>query len=179
MPSYDEVTQRSGSVRAMTGFTEPECTALLPHGERALAADLQHRPIDGHPRSRRRDRAYAKCPWPTRAGKRLFLLTSLTQHPIQEVPGQLGGMSQSPATQGMHVLPPGWTQAVADPERLPARTAAECAARFETHAADGSSSTPLVGMRALHGRSTARPIPKRNTKMTAASRRVTRANTAW
>ena len=35
MPRYDEVTQRAGSLRAMTGLTEPELTALLPHVERA------------------------------------------------------------------------------------------------------------------------------------------------
>jgi Helix-turn-helix of DDE superfamily endonuclease len=57
MPRYDEVTQRSGSLRAMTGLTEPEFTALLPHFERALAAYRQNRTIDGQPRTSRRDRA--------------------------------------------------------------------------------------------------------------------------
>jgi hypothetical protein len=32
------VTQRAGSLRAMTGLTEHEFTALLPDFERALAA---------------------------------------------------------------------------------------------------------------------------------------------
>ena len=57
MPRYDEVTQRSGSLRAMTGFTEAEFTARLPHFARALAASLQNRTIDGQPRPSRRDRA--------------------------------------------------------------------------------------------------------------------------
>jgi hypothetical protein len=47
MPSYEEVTQRGGSLRAMTGLTEQEFTALLPHFEHALAAYMQDRPIDG------------------------------------------------------------------------------------------------------------------------------------
>ena len=42
----------------MTGFAEPEFTALLPHFEHALAAPLQDRTIDGHPRTSRRYSAY-------------------------------------------------------------------------------------------------------------------------
>jgi hypothetical protein len=62
MPSYEEVTQRAGSLRAMTGLTEQEFTALLPHFEHALAAYLQDRPIDGQPRPSRRDSPYAHGP---------------------------------------------------------------------------------------------------------------------
>ena len=97
MPRYDEVTQRAGSLRAMTGLTEPEFTALLPHFERALAAYLQNRTIDGQPRTSRRYSAYDNCPLPTIADKLLFILTYLKQNPIQEVQGQLFGMSQSNA----------------------------------------------------------------------------------
>ena len=43
MPSYEDVTQRAGSLRAMTGLSEQEFTALLPHFEHALAAYLQDR----------------------------------------------------------------------------------------------------------------------------------------
>jgi hypothetical protein len=59
----------------MTGFTEPEFTARLPPVERALAAYLQNRTIDGQPRTSRRDRAYGHGPLPTIADKRLFILT--------------------------------------------------------------------------------------------------------
>jgi DDE superfamily endonuclease len=106
MPSYDEVTQRSGSLRAMTGLTEPEFTALLPHFERAWAAYLQNRTIDGQPRTSRRDRAYDNCPLPAVADKLLFILTYLKQTPSQEVQGQLFGMSQSNANKWIHVLHP-------------------------------------------------------------------------
>jgi hypothetical protein len=40
MPSYEELIQRAGSLRAMTGLTEQEFTALLPPFEHALAAYL-------------------------------------------------------------------------------------------------------------------------------------------
>jgi len=38
MPSYEEVTQRSGSLRSRTGLTEVEFMTLLPHFEHALVA---------------------------------------------------------------------------------------------------------------------------------------------
>jgi hypothetical protein len=175
MPRYDEVTQRSGSLRAMTGLTEPEFTALLPHFERALAAYLQNRTIDGQPRTSRRYSAYDTCPLPTIADKLLFILTYLKQNPIQEVQGQLFGMSQSNANKWIHVLHPVLNQALADQELLPARTAEEVAAIFKTHATDGRSTTPLFGMMVLSDRSTARKIPRTSRNITVARRRVTRS----
>ena len=38
MPSYEEVTQRAGSLRSLTGLTEKEFQALLPHVEQAFEA---------------------------------------------------------------------------------------------------------------------------------------------
>ncbi len=178
MPRYDEVTQRAGSLRAMTGLTEPEFTALLPHFERALAAYLQDRTIDGQPRTSRRDSAYDHGPLPTMADKLLCILTYVKQHPSQEVPGQLFGMSPSHANTWIHLLHRVLNHAVADQEFLPARTAAAFAAMFKPHATDGRSTTLLVGMMALHGRSTARPIPKSHKHMTAARRSVTRSTTS-
>jgi hypothetical protein len=97
MPSYEEVTQRAGSLRAMTGLTEAEFTALLPTFEQALVTYMQDRTIDGQPRTSHRYRTYKTCPLPTTADKLLFILTYLKQNPIQEVQGQLFGMSQSNA----------------------------------------------------------------------------------
>jgi len=75
MPSYEDVIQRAGSLRAMTGLTEPEFTALLPHFEHALAAYLQDRTIDGQPRTSRRYSTYDNCPLPTTADTLRFMLT--------------------------------------------------------------------------------------------------------
>jgi hypothetical protein len=47
MPSDEDVIQRAGSLQAMTGLTQQELEALLPHFEHALAAYLQDRTIDG------------------------------------------------------------------------------------------------------------------------------------
>ena len=62
MPNDAEVIQRAGSVRAMTGFTQQECTALLPHVEHAFVAYLADRSIDGQPRTSRRYRTSATSP---------------------------------------------------------------------------------------------------------------------
>jgi len=102
MPRYEEVTQRAGSLRALTGLTDAEFQALLPHFEQALVTHMQDRTIDGHPRTSRRYRTYDTCPLPTLADKLLFILTYLKQNPIQEVQGQLFGMSQSNANKWIH-----------------------------------------------------------------------------
>jgi hypothetical protein len=162
----------------MTGLTEHEFTALLPHFERALAAYLQARTIDGQPRTSRRYSSYDNCPLPTMADNLLFILTYLKQHPMQEVQGQLFGMSQSNANTWIHVLPPILNEALADQELLPARTAAEFAAMFKTPATEGRATTPLLGMMALNVRSTVRPIPKSNKNITAARKSVTRSKTS-
>jgi hypothetical protein len=123
MPSDEDVTQRAGSLQAMTGLTEPEFTALLPPFEDALAAYLQDRTIDGQPRTSRRDSAYDNCPLPTMADKLLFILTYVKQHPIQELQGQLFGMSQSNANKWIHLLHAVLNRALAQQELLPARNA--------------------------------------------------------
>src|SRR5262245_41000804 len=178
MPSYEEVTQRAGSLRSLTGLTEAEFQALLPHFEQAFITYMDERTIDGQPRTSRRYTTYGTCPLPTMADKLLFILTYVKQNPIQEVQGQLFGMSQSNANKWIHLLHPVLNHALADQELLPARTAAEFAAMFKTHMTDRSSTTPLFGMMVLNVRSTARPIPKGNKTITVARRSVTRSKTS-
>jgi len=61
------------------------------------------------------------------ADKLLFILTYVKQNPIQEVQGQLFGMSQSNANKWIHLLHPVLNRALADQELLPARTADDLA----------------------------------------------------
>jgi Helix-turn-helix of DDE superfamily endonuclease len=178
MPSYEEVTQRAGSLRSMTGLTEAEFMGLLPHVEQAFVASMQHRTIDGQPRTSRRYSTDDTCPLPTMADKLLFMLTYLQQNPLQAVQGQLFGMSQSHANKWIHVLHPVLNQALANQELLPARTAEEFAAMFETHSADGSSGIPLFGMMVLNVQSSVRPIPKSHKSITVGRRRGTRSKTS-
>jgi hypothetical protein len=93
MPSDADVTQRAGSLRALTALTDAEFYALRPQFAQAFVTDRQDRTMDGQPRTSRRDTTDDSCPLPTRAGTLLFIPTSVKQHPLQEVQGQRFGMS--------------------------------------------------------------------------------------
>src|SRR5882724_5805255 len=143
MPSYEEVTQRAGSLRAMTRLTPQEFTALLPHFEHAFLAYMENHTIDGQPRTNRRYSTYDTSPLPTMADKLLFMLTYLKQNPIQEVQGQLFGMSQSNANKWLHLLHTVLNQALADQELLPARTADDLAVWLAAERTKGVPTSPL------------------------------------
>lgn len=178
MPSYAEVTQRAGSVRAMTGLTEQEFTALLPPFEHAWLAYMEDHTLDGQPRTSRRYRTYETSPLPTMADKLLFILTSVKQNPIQAMQGQLFGMSQSHANKWMHLLHTVLNQALGPQELLPARTAAELATLLTSKQTKEGPTSPLFGMMVLSDRSTARPIQKTNRNTTAAKRHAIRSKTS-
>jgi Helix-turn-helix of DDE superfamily endonuclease len=177
MPSYEEVTQRAGSLRAMTGLTQQEFAALLPPFEHAFLAYMEDHTIDGQPRTNRRYSTYDNTPLPTVADKLLFMLTYLKQNPIQEVQGQLFGMSQSNANKWIHLLHPVLNQALAQQELLPARTADELTTLLATTQTKEGPTSPLFGMMALSDRSTARKIPRSSKSITVARRSATPSKT--
>ena len=179
MPSYEDVTTRAGSLRAMTGLTDQEFQALLPAFEQALVAYMQAHTIDGQPRTVRRYSTYDTCPLPTIADKLLFILTYLKQNPIQEVQGQLFGMSQSNTNKWIHLLHTVLNQALAHQELLPARTADELAALLAAKRTAGVPLSPLFGMMVRSDRSTVQPIQKTNKNTTAAKRNAIRSKTSW
>src|SRR5919109_589067 len=177
MPSYEEATQRAGSLRAMTGLTPQEFSALLPPFEQAFLAYMQEHTIDGQPRTSRRYSTYDTSPLSTMADKLLFILTYLKQNPIQEVQGQLFGMSQSNANKWLHLLHTVLNQALAQQDLLPARTAAELATLLGSKQTKDVPTAPLFGMMVLNDPSTAQPIQKNNKTITAAKRSATRSKT--
>ena len=178
MPSYEDVTQRAGSLRALTGLTRQEFEALLPHFEHALVAYLQDRTIDGQPRTSRRYSTYDNCPLPTIADKQLFILTYVKQNPIQEVQGQLFGMSQSNANKWIHLLHAVLNHALAHQELLPARHADALAVMLAGKRTEGVPQPPLFGRMARSDRSIAPPIPRTSRTTTAARRSVTQSKTS-
>jgi Helix-turn-helix of DDE superfamily endonuclease len=177
MPSDEEVTQRVGSLRSMTGLTEAECMALLPHVEQAFVTYRQDCTIDGHPRTSRRYRTYGTCPLPTIADKRLFMLTYLKQHPIQEVQGQLFGMSQAHAHTWIHRLPPVLNRALADQELRPARTAADVATML-TPPSEAAAPAALLFMMGPNDLSSVRKIRRSHKSMTVGRRNAIRSKTS-
>jgi truncated hemoglobin YjbI len=178
MPGDAEVTQRAGSLRSLTGLTEAEFQAWLPHFEQAFVTYMHDRTIDGQPRTSRRYSTYGTCPLPTSADKLLFMLTYLKQNPIQEVQGQLCGMSQSNASQWIHLLHPVLNHALADQELPPVRTAAALAAMLATHQTEGSTPAPLFGMMGPNARFSAQQIPRNSKSITVVRRSVTRSKTS-
>jgi Helix-turn-helix of DDE superfamily endonuclease len=178
MPSDEEVTQRAGSLRSMTGLTEAEFMALLPHFEHAFVVYMQGRTIDGQPRTSRRYTTYDTCPLPTTADKLLFILTYLQQNPIQEVQGQLFGMSQSNANKWIHLLHPVLKQALSDQELLPARTADDVAALLTTPPTEASAPSSLFSMMGPNDPSSVRKTRRSSKSMTVASRKATRSKTS-
>ena len=178
MLNDEEVIQRAGSLRAMTGFTPQEFTALLPHVEHAILDDMAEHTLDGQPRTSRRYSTYETSPLPTMADKLLFILTYMKQNPIQEVQGQLFGMSQAHANQWMHLLHTVLNQALAHQDLLPARTADELAALLATKQSKEVPTPPLFGMMVLNGQSTARKTPRISRSVTVARRSAIRSKTS-
>jgi hypothetical protein len=178
MPSYAEVIQRAGSLRAMTGLTEQEFTALLPHFEHAYVAYMHDHTIDGQPRTNRRYSTYETCPLPAMADKLLFILTYVKQNPIQEVHGQLFGMSQSNANKWIHLLHTVLNRALAYQDLLPARTADELATLLTTSQTKGKPPSPLFGMMVRSDQSTDPKIPRISRNITVARRNATRSKTS-
>src|SRR6266705_1419009 len=176
MPSYEEVTQRAGSLRSMTGLPEAEFTALLPYFEQALVTYMQDRTIDGQPRTSRRFSTYDTCPLPTMADKLLFILTYVKQNPIQEVQGQLFGMSPSNANKWIHLLHPVLNQALADQALLPARTADDLATMLTTPPTEAPSPAPLFFMTGPNDPTTGRKTLRISKSITVARRNPPRSN---
>ena len=138
---------------------------------------MQDHTIDGQPRTSRCYSTYETCPLPTIADKLLFILTYVKQNPIQEVQGQLFGMSQSNANKWIHLLQTVLNLALAHQNLLPARTADELARLLATtQKKDGPP--PLFGMMVRSDRSTAPPIPRASRHTTVVRRKATRSKTS-
>jgi DDE superfamily endonuclease len=178
MPSYEEVTQRAGSLRAMTGLTETEFQALLPDFEQAFETYMGTCTIDGQPRTSRRYSAYVNCPLPSMADKLLFIVSYLKHNPIQELQGQLFGMSQSNTNKWIHLLHAVLNQALADQDFLPARTADELAVLLTRDKTEATSTSPLFGMMVRNGQSSVRKMLRSRKNITVARRSVTRSKTS-
>src|SRR6266487_3435011 len=128
MPTFDTMLQNERRLRALTGLDTATFLAFLPHFAQAMEDYLQHTTLDGYLREGDRAITYINSPLPTPADRLLFILTYLKQNPIQELHGQLFGMSQSNVSKWVRLLLDILSSALAHQHLLPARTAAELAA---------------------------------------------------
>ena len=93
---------------------------------------------------------YANSPLPTSTDRLLFILTYLKQNPIQEVQGQMFGMSQSNVSKWVRLLLEILAQALKDQHLLPARNTAELKAYLQDNPpSDDPESPPFFATMAL------------------------------
>lgn len=122
--SYQDVAQHPRRLLALTGYTQPEFVALLPHFVKEFMSTMTTTTLQNTPREVRTYCAYENSPIPTMEDKLFFILVYLKQAPTQEVQGALFGMYQPEAHRWIHLLHGVVNQALAALKELPARTAA-------------------------------------------------------
>ena len=131
MPKFDTILHHQRRLRAFTGLDTAAFTDFLPHFTLAMERYLNHTTLDGYLREGDRAITYANSPLPTPQDRLLFILTYLKQNAIQQVHGQLFGMSQSNVSKWVRLLLDILNTALANQSLLPARTAAELTAHLQ------------------------------------------------
>jgi hypothetical protein len=147
MPKFDTILQNERRLRAFTGLDMTTFTSFLPDFTQAMEHYLNHSTLDGYIREGERAITYANSPLPTPADRLLFILTYLKQNAIQEVHGQLFGMSQSNVSKWVRLLLDILNDALAAQRLLPARTAAELAEQLRADAVEIDPEAPLFSVR--------------------------------
>jgi hypothetical protein len=147
MPKFDTILQNERRLRAFTGLDMATFTGFLTHFTRAMEHYLNHSTLDGYIRESDRAITYANSPLPTPADRLLFILTYLKQNAIQEVHGQLFGMSQSNVSKWVRLLLDILNDALAAQRLLPARTAAELAAQLRAETVELDPEAPLFSVK--------------------------------
>jgi hypothetical protein len=132
MPKFDDVLQNERRLRAFTGLDSATFADFLPHFTLAMQRYLDHTTLDGYLREGERAITYANSPLPTPADRLLFILTYLKQNAIQQVHGQLFGMSQPNVSKWVRLLLDVLERALASQSLLPARSAAELTTRLQS-----------------------------------------------
>ena len=149
MPKFDSILQNERRLRAFTGLDTATFTAFLPDFSKAMQRYLDRTTLDGYVREGDRAITYANSPLPTAADRLLFILTYLKQNAIQEVHGQLFGMSQSNVSKWVRLLLDILNDSLAAQRLLPARNAAELAARLRDETLELDPEAPLFSVTTL------------------------------
>lgn len=123
MVRYQDLSKNRRKFLAMTGYTDEEFQALLPHFQGEFEKYVAEYRLDGQKRTRRKYSTYKSSPLPTMADKLLFMLIYLKQGGLQEAQATLFGMHQPDANKWIHRLHPLLNRALARLGELPARTA--------------------------------------------------------
>jgi hypothetical protein len=149
MPRFDSILQNERRLRAFTGLNTATFTTFLPDFAKAMQHYLDRTTLDGYVREGDRAITYANSPLPTASDRLLFILTYLKQNAIQEVHGQLFGMSQSNVSKWVRLLLDILNDSLAAQRLLPARNAAELAARLRDETLELDPEAPLFSVMTL------------------------------
>ena len=122
MSKYQEYQAKPTEFLALTGYTEQEFAALLPHFDEQYYRWMTPHRLDGKERGKRKYSDYQNSPLPTTEEKLFFILAYLKSNNLQTVQGALFGMSQAKANLWIHCLHPILHQTLDALGELPART---------------------------------------------------------
>src|SRR6266536_1421782 len=104
MTKFISMLQNERRLRALTGLDFATFMALLPAFTMAMERYLARYTLDGYLREGDRAITYTNSPLPSAEDRLLFILTYLKQNAIQELQGQLFGMSQSNVSKWVRLL---------------------------------------------------------------------------
>jgi hypothetical protein len=194
---FADLQSRPTEVLDLTSLTVKEFQELVPPFEVAFQAQMAAWRLDGR-RTARRYTTYRNCPLPTPEDRLLFILVYLKTYPLQVVQGRLFGMGQSKAHQWIHVLFVVLRATLRALGDAPSRSVQELAQRLgvaeakaaalvvppeglstpaDPSAAAPAPASPLLGMMAPNGASSAPRIRLSKRAIIAARKRTTRSKT--
>jgi hypothetical protein len=197
---FADLQTRPTEVLDLTSLTVDEFQQLVSPFEAAFQAHMAGWRLDGQPRTARRYTTYKNCPLPTPEDRLLFILVYLKTYPLQVVQGRLFGLGQSKAHQWIHVLLVVLRATLRALGDAPTRSVTELAQRLGVAEADASAmvlptpappppadppaaapapapASPLLGMMAPNGVSSAPRIRLSRRAVIAARKSVTRSKT--
>ena len=191
---FADLQTRPTAVLDLTSLTLDECQQVVPPFEAAFQARMAQWRFDGPPRTARRYTTDKNCPLPLPEDRLLFILTYLKTSPLQVVQGQLFGMDQSKANQGLHLLLVVLQTTLRALGDAPSRSLQELAQRLGVTEAEAAAlvmptgelglpasppaaPSPLLAMMGPNGASSAPKIRLSKRAVIAARKSATRSNT--
>lgn len=127
---YADVSRKKRKLLNITSITIEEFEQLVPVFEEEFQERMKKWRLDGKERVNRKYSTYTNCPLSTPEDRLLFILVYLKTNNLQEIHGELFGMSQSKANQWIHTLLPVLQSTFRRLGDAPARSMQELAHRW-------------------------------------------------
>ncbi len=127
---YADVSRKKRKLLNVTSITVEEFERVVPVFEEEFQERMKKWRLDGKERVARKYTTYTNCPLPTPEDRLLFILVYLKTNNLQEIHGELFGMSQGKANQWIHALLPVLQSTFRRLGDAPARSMQELAERW-------------------------------------------------